>query len=646
MTTAPASPGKDSFDFRRYERAGDRPFGGRAGGGAGGGGPPKVPLGRLFDREPPCSIESEMSLLGSMIIDPRVITDVINQVKGGEAFYEERHGLIFQALVEVYDKHHTGDLVQLNQTLTDKGVLEQIGGTEYLVRIAQDVPSAANAAHYARIVADKFKLRRLIDAAGQILFDTYHAGQVTGDDASKLVDIAEQKIFEIAQEEMASDPQGLSQLLTLEYERLMAIEEGHGAPEGVYTGYYDLDDKLSGLQPGEMIIIAARPSMGKTALTLNLAEQIALGTSEPSSTRAERERIAVGFFSLEMSKSALVQRLISSWSGYDSHRIRTGRLGEKDYGVILEACQQLGQAPMYIDDTPGLSLLQLRARARRMVHQHKVKVLMIDYLQLLSSPQQARESRQVEVGAISRGVKALARELKVPVICLSQLNRGPEGRDGNRPRLSDLRESGSLEQDADVVMLLHREEYYHIGDQEWLNDPLNEDKIGVAEVIIAKQRSGPTGTVKLTWDSSTTRFKNHVGTYGQGGGQGGGHGGHAGGGGGGSPAGHGGGGGGGRQAPTVHTRTPPPALGGPAASGAAAPAGSRGSLTSDWGGGLGPVGGASAGPAGNSRGVGFGAGPKTGPVANFRDGGGPDEDDDPDVAPPPLGGGDSGPAPF
>ncbi|MBL8758350.1 MAG: helix-turn-helix domain-containing protein [Phycisphaerae bacterium] len=269
MTTAPSNQ-PDSFDFRRYEPGG---AGGRGAGWKDRASAPRAPLGRLFDREPPASIEAEMSLLGSMILDPRVIADVINVVRGAESFYDERHGHIYTALVEVYDKHHSGDLVQLNQRLADRGVLEQVGGSEYLVRLAEGVPTAANAVHYARLVAEKHKLRRLIDAAGQILFDTYHGAQATGDDAGRLVDAAEQRIFEIAQEEMASDPQALSHLLQIEYERLMAIEEGQGAPEGVYTGFYDLDEMLSGFQPGEMIILAARPSMGKC---LEAGEEIAL----------------------------------------------------------------------------------------------------------------------------------------------------------------------------------------------------------------------------------------------------------------------------------------------------------------------------------------------------------------------------------
>ncbi|MGD9689003.1 MAG: replicative DNA helicase [Phycisphaerales bacterium] len=644
MSTAPESPGKDSFDFRRYQpgsgsRAGG--FGGGTGGRGGAGAP--APLGKLFDREPPCAIEAEMSLLGSMILDPRVIGDVISVIRGADYFYEERHGIIFQTLVELFDKHHTGDLVQLHQALVDRGALDTVGGTEYLAQLASDVPTAANAPHFARIVAEKFKLRRLIDAAGQILYDTYHAGQASGDEAGKLVDAAESRIFEIAQEEMSADPQALSQLLQIEYERLMAIEDGHSAPTGVRCGYYDLDRLLSGFQPGEMIIVAARPSMGKTAFVLNVAEQIAMGTSGPD-LHAEREPQAVGIFSLEMSKSALVQRLISSSANIDSHRLRAGTLSHGEWDRVFQTCQHLSRAPIYVDDTPGLTLLQLRARARRMAHQNNVKLLMIDYLQLLSSPQQARESRQVEVSAISRGVKALARELKIPVIALSQLNRGPEGREGNRPRLSDLRESGSLEQDADVVMLLHREAYYHLGDHDWLAE--NPDKETLAEVIIAKQRNGPTDTVELTWDAHITRFKNHADVH--------------------APpahtpyrpasAGHA------DLAPTVPPRGARQAAptGGFGSGGPRRPTTPRGSLASEGAAPAQPTdGGTPSATQPPSRGVGFGAGPKTGPVSGFRDGGGPDRDDDapddrermppapdepdePEEGPPPAG----GPAPF
>ena len=318
----------------------------------------------------------------------------------------------------------------------------------------------------------------------------------------EVIDRAESSVFEIAQQSESSDPQRLAELLQLEWERIEA-SEGRGIT-GLSSGFGDLDELLSGFQPGEMAILAARPSMGKTALALNLAEQVAFGGKTPWEDRTGAG-VSVGFFSLEMNKSSVVQRLISAYSGVDSHKIRTGMISGDDGRRIVDACGELEKAPLYVDDMPGMTVLQLRARARRMVAQHGVQILFIDYLQLLTAPAHARESRQVEVSAISRQIKALARELNVPIVCLAQLNRGAEQRERNRPRMSDLRESGSIEQDADVILLLHREAYYHKDDPAWMD--ANQDKVNLSEIIIAKQRNGPTGVVKLTWDDRTTRFK-------------------------------------------------------------------------------------------------------------------------------------------
>lgn len=464
------------------------------------------PIGRLFDRLPPHSLEAEMSLLGSMILDPSVIADLISIVHKPEDFFSTKHGAIFRALVDLYDKHASGDLVQLQDMLRTRGVLEEIGGDDYLLRLASGVPSSVNAPHYARIVAEKAKLRRLIDAAGQILYDAFHAGDAAPDGAREVLDAAEMAIFEIAQDDIASDPQKLAELLHLEIERMEA-NEGKGL-SGLASGFSDLDSLLRGFQPGEMIVLAARPSMGKTALALNLAEQVARGGRTPWQGTAKGPEVGVGFFSLEMSKSAVALRLLSAVSGISVHNLRSGeRLG--DMGKVLDACEALREARIFIDDTPGLSVLALRARARRMVAQHDIRLILVDYLQLMSAPSAARESRQVEVSAISRGIKGLARELNIPVVCLSQLNRASEQREGNRPRMSDLRESGSIEQDADVVMLLHRESYFHAGDPEWAEN--NPAKVNLAELIVAKQRNGPTGVVELLWDNSITRFKSHVG---------------------------------------------------------------------------------------------------------------------------------------
>ncbi|QYU67436.1 replicative DNA helicase [Leptolyngbya sp. 15MV] len=367
---------------------------------------------------------------------------------------------------------------------------------------------------YAKTVADKARLRRLIEAADRIIYDALNSGEYGIDATREIIDTAETLVFEIAQEDQnKTDPQELATLVRQELERLESAD-GRGI-SGLPTGFHDLDKLLSGLQPGEMIVLAARPSMGKTALALNLAEQVARGGRTPEEA-PRGSPVAVGVFSLEMSKASLVQRLLSAFSQVDSQRIRTGQLSAQERATIRTCAEGLIETPVHIDDTPGLAVLQLRSRARRMVAQHGVGCIIIDYLQLLSAPGAGRESRQVEVSAISRGIKALARELNVPVVVLSQLNRASEQREGNRPRMSDLRESGSIEQDADVVLLLHREDYYHRGEPAWDPqspefDEANREKIGTAELIVAKQRNGPTGTVMLTWDSRTTRFRNHAG---------------------------------------------------------------------------------------------------------------------------------------
>ncbi len=474
-------------------------------------------LGKLFDKLPPHSIEAEMSLLGSMLLDPQMIADVLPIVSKREQFYKEAHGAVFEAIVSVYDQHHSGDLVQIAECLRGKDQLDLIGGAEYLVDLAEAVPSAVNAPHYARIVADRARLRKLIDAAGTILYDAYHAGQ-DSEGSKQVIDQAEMSIFDIAQEEQVGEPERLKDLLQQQIE-LIEQAEGRGI-SGMATGFDDLDKLLSGLQPGEMLILAARPSMGKTALALNLAEQVAFGGCTPWSPSKGAKHVPVGIFSLEMSRGSLAQRLLSARSGIDAHKLRTGSLTMDEWQKLSDAAGELYEVPIYIDDTPGMTVLNLRARARRMVAKHGVRVIFVDYLQLLTAPGAARESRQVEVSTISRQIKALARELHIPVVTLAQLNRGAEQRERNRPRMSDLRESGSIEQDADVVMLLHREAYYHKDDEDWTNDPANEELLHMSEVIIAKQRNGPTGVVKLTWDDTTTRFKNydwrHAGGYGGG----------------------------------------------------------------------------------------------------------------------------------
>ncbi|MDX2115529.1 MAG: replicative DNA helicase [Planctomycetota bacterium] len=554
MSTAP----QGNFDFSRY---------GPGSGGRERKGPPGVAgrnLQKLFDKLPPHSPESEMCLLGSMILDHRVASEVIPLVPSGDFFYSTSHAAIFDALVKTYDIHRSGDLVQLMEALRDKGVLEEVGGQEYLLQLAESVPSAVNAPHYARIVREKAQLRRLIDAAGQMLYDAYHSGELSEGGAREVMDRAEQMIFQIAEDAVGADAETLSVLLQETLTMLDALAQSGRTITGIATGFFDLDEMTSGLQSGELVIVAARPSMGKTAFALNLAEQVAFGGSPHEGKHAFTP---VGFFSMEMSRQSVTQRLLCAHSGVDSHKMRRNMMSQDDFKRLAMSCGVLSDAPIIIDDTPGLTVLQLRAKARRMKSQHQIRCLIVDYLQLMSAPSAARESRQAEVSAISRGIKALARELEIPIVCLAQLNRAAEQREGNRPRMADLRESGSIEQDADVIMLLHREEYYHAHQPQWSEE--NPDKVGVAEVIIAKQRNGPTGTVELKWDAPATRFRNLSR--------------------------HSGGSGGHRPVFTP---------------GAGAGAGSEGS-------------------GGESRVArqGFAPGSRSGPVADHRDGGGPDRED-------------------
>lgn len=451
----------------------------------------RVELGKLFDKLPPHAIEAECALLGSMILDPQVVGDVLQIIKSPQDFYRPAHSSVYQAVLQLYDERQSIDVVQLQQKLKDKEQLDQVGGVEYLIELAESVPSAASFEHYARIVRDKAILRHLIESAGTILYQCYH----NDEPVTNLLDQAERQIFEIAELGSRDQAEQLRTLLQETYERLES-EDG-SVMTGIETGFMELDEMLNGLQSGELIIVAARPSMGKTALALNMAEYIGASNRQP-----------VAIFSMEMGKQQLAQRLLCSRSGVDSHKLRRNMLSGDDFGKLAMAVGELSEAPVFIDDTPGLTLLQLRAKARRLAARNDIKAIFVDYLQLMSAP--GMQSREQEVSSISRGIKALARELDVPVVCLSQLNRQAESREGHRPRMSDLRESGAIEQDADVVMMLHREDYYHKGDEAY-------QMTNVAELIVAKQRNGPTGTVKLQFHGATTRFNNLASTHAAGG---------------------------------------------------------------------------------------------------------------------------------
>lgn len=435
-------------------------------------------------RNMPESLAAEAAVLGSMLIDPECIGDVVEQLTT-EAFYRIEHRYIYDALISLYEKNKgIGiDAVLLRDELEKRNQLEEVG-VEYIAKILGSVPSSANVGYYMGIVKDKMLLRELISAAGEILESAYNQ---TGEMAEAL-DQAEQRMFAITDKNISGIASPLKDLVARAFE---LIENRQGIHvTGLPTGFYELDEWTCGLQNGEMIIIAGRPSMGKTSLALNIAEHIGL-----------MEKIPVAIFSLEMGKQQLAERFLCSISEIDSQKVRRGLLSDAGYKKLANACAELSETPIYIDDTSTLTPLELRAKARRLKSKHDVRCIIVDYLQLMHLGSGRIESRQQEITTISRYIKALARELNIPVIVLSQLNRSPEGREGHRPRMSDLRESGSIEQDADVVMLLHREDYYHRGQDDY--EPNN-----TAELIIAKQRNGPTGTVKLTFREKITRFEN------------------------------------------------------------------------------------------------------------------------------------------
>jgi len=435
------------------------------------------------DRKPPHSLSAEMSVLGAMMLSKEATGQVIPLLTE-DHFFHPAHRIVFRALVDLYQANQPPDAVVLRRELQRQGLLEEIGGPQYLGRLLVATPSAANAEYYAKMVREYGMLRRLIQACHETLEESFTDAYPT----NEVLDRAEQRVFDITQDRISSGPEKLNQFLEAAVKQ---IEERDGNfLTGMPTGFTELDDLTSGFQNGELIIIAGRPSMGKTAFGLNVAEHMAVDQLRP-----------VAFFSCEMSKQQVVQRLLCSRSKVDSHRMRRGLLHDDERSRLLMACDVLQEAPLYIDDTPGMSILELRAKSRLLMVREKISAVFVDYLQLLSSP--GSESRQQEVSNISRGLKALGRELNVPVVALAQLNRGVEGRESHKPRMSDLRESGSIEQEADVIILLHREDYY----RETGNETA-DDTFGIAEIIVAKQRNGPVGTIQVQFSKKHTRFNN------------------------------------------------------------------------------------------------------------------------------------------
>jgi len=453
-------------------------------------------------RTMPESLEAEAAVLGSMLLDPECIGLVVQKIRT-EAFYRLEHQMMFDAIVGLWEnKGENFDLVLLRDELKKRNQLEEIGGPQYLERVANAVPSSANVEHYLQIVKEKQMLRELIVAAGEVMTDAF---ETAGDVGDKL-DKAEQRIFNVTQKKITGSAIVIKDLLTQAFEAIDK-REGHHVT-GLATGFAELDDLTCGLQNGEMIIIAGRPSMGKTSFAMNIAEHIGADNDMP-----------VAIFSLEMSKQQLVERLLCSRARVDSQLVRKGLHSDTWYQKLVQTASELSEKPIFVDDTPGITPLELRGKARRLRAQHGIRCVILDYLQLMSLGTRV-ESRQQEVSQMSRYLKALAGELEIPVVVLSQLNRAPEIRGGDhRPRMSDLRESGSIEQDADVVMLLHREDYYkkqeNAGKENRDDDAgmmrsnhLGDQEDNTAEIIIAKQRNGPTGMVKLTFNSQFTRFDN------------------------------------------------------------------------------------------------------------------------------------------
>jgi replicative DNA helicase len=450
-----------------------------------------MPNDPLLDKVPPHSPEAEMSVLGAMLLSTEAIGIAVQYVDDG-CFYRPAHGTLFKMLVDFYNANKPVDLVLVEGALRDSGKLEEIGGRDYLIALADAVPTLANAEYYARVVKDKALLRGLIQAGAEIVRDAHEQG----DSVDQILDRCEQRIFAVTERKIVTQAYDVRSILAEMMPRLTLT--GGGGITGLATGLADLDNLTRGLQPSEMIVLAARPAVGKSALALNIAEHVAVDLNQP-----------VAFFSLEMSKEELALRLLSSRAQVDGQRLRKNMLSSAEVKQIQDCADRLYKAPLYIDDTAGLRVLDLRAKARRMYLRHKIKLIIVDYLQLMSGPG-AEESRQVEVANISRSLKALARELKVPVLAVAQLRRpaANQPRDA-APQISDLRESGAIEQDADVVLLLDRASTRMKPDehsQEYI------DARGKAELIIGKQRNGPTGIVHLTWRWSYTKFASASGS--------------------------------------------------------------------------------------------------------------------------------------
>ena len=446
-----------------------------------------IPLERLTERVPPHSLEAETAVLGAMLLDRAALVKALELLEA-ESFYREAHRVLFQVMASLFERGMTVDVLTVAEELRRQGLLEQVGGTAYLAELTLRVPSVSAVEHYARIVLEYAIKRSLIRTAAEILYSCYDEGV----DALEELDRAESAIFEIAEKRLRHSALSLRTLARSAFETLTHLIERsarHGVT-GIPTGYIRLDELLGGFQRSDFIVLAGRPSMGKTALALSIARNVAV-----------EHRIPVAIFSLEMSAQQLMFRLLAAEAQIDLHRLRTGRISPEAMPRIVHATGRLAEAPIFVDDSPMLSLLELRAKSRRLCAEHNVQLIIVDYLQLIHPPK--AESREREVALISRSLKMMAKELNIPVLALAQLNRAVESRADKRPLLADLRESGSLEQDADVVLFVHRPELYGITTYDD-GSPTE----GTAEIIIGKQRNGPTGEVRLAYLRDFARFEN------------------------------------------------------------------------------------------------------------------------------------------
>jgi replicative DNA helicase len=435
----------------------------------------------MTERMPPHAIDAEMAVLGSMLIDKEAVTKCM-ELMDETAFYRTAHVRIFQAAMNL-DSHGTEiDYLTITDELQKMNVLEEVGGPYYITELANKVPSAASVEYYAKIVLEKSLLRKLIEVSTEIAREAFEARE----DAADVLDGAEQKIFSLSEKKLRKGFQPIAPILGETFDIIDSFHRRKGSVTGTPTGFKRLDERTSGFQNSDLIIVAGRPSMGKTAFCLNIARNAAVDYGVP-----------VGIFSLEMSNTQLAMRMLCSEARVDSHKVRTGRLAESEWPKLSTSVGRLAEAPIFIDDTPALNVLEIRAKARRLKAEKKIGMVVIDYLQLVKGPK-GSESRQIEISLISQALKALAKELNIPVVALSQLSRAVESRGGDRrPILSDLRESGAIEQDADVVMFIYRSEMY---------GPTEDS--GIAEIIIAKQRNGPTDTVKVHFHKDYVLFAN------------------------------------------------------------------------------------------------------------------------------------------